>query len=312
MADRSDDAVRGLVQRAHYSDPEAAGFDIRAGLTDVLMRSRQQAPSHASSFAATDNDALLATPLFRVLRREDALATAQAGLLRTYIPGQTICYQGDPGDHLYVVIEGLVKIVFTSERGDEMVLNIMGFGEIFGELALLDGSPRSASVVTLRSTSVFILPRARLLGLMSRNRRLADEFLKLIGRRIRKLTEQAGDLAFLDLGGRLAKLLLQLSARRGQVHSVVLDRGLTQSDLAAMIGASRPAVNRALQAFAARGLIAIQGRTIVLHNLEGLRKRSGVPFDEVVDEGSHKVGIETVVGTRQGHGELSLRRTPRR
>ena len=221
-------------------------------------------------------DVLLAIPLFRVLSREDLLATAQAGLSRIYASGQIICHQGDPGDHLYAVIEGLVKIVFISGRGDEIVLNVMGTQEIFGELALLDGSPRSASVVALKSTSVFMLPRARLLELMGYNHGLADEFLKLIGGRIRKLTEQAGDLAFLDLGGRLAKLLLQLSARQGRVHSVVLDRGLTQSELAAMIGASRPAVNRALQSFAARGLIAIQGRTIVLRDLDGLRKRSGL------------------------------------
>jgi CRP/FNR family transcriptional regulator, cyclic AMP receptor protein len=219
---------------------------------------------------------LLAVPLFRVLSREDILATAQAGLSRSYAPAQIICHQGDPGDHLYAVIEGLVKIVFISGRGDEMVLNIMGPKEVFGELALLDGSPRSASVVALRSTSVFMLSRARLLELMSYNPGLADEFLKLIGGRIRRLTEQAGDLAFLDLGGRLAKLLLQLSARQGHVHGVVLDRGLTQSDLAAMIGASRPAVNRALQSFAARGLIAIQGRTIVLRDLDALRKRCGI------------------------------------
>lgn len=173
------------------------------------------------------------------------------------------------------MIEGLVKIVFTSDRGDEIVLNIMGGGEIFGELALLDGSPRSASVVALKSTSAFMLPRARLLELMSCNHGLVDGFLKLIGRRVRELTEQAGDLAFLDLGGRLAKLLLQLSVRQGHTDSVVLDRGLTQSDLAAMIGASRPAVNRALQSFSARGLIALQGRTIVLHDLDGLRKRCG-------------------------------------
>jgi CRP-like cAMP-binding protein len=214
--------------------------------------------------------------LFRVLSREDILVTAQAGICRVYAPGQIICHQGDPGDHLYAVIQGLVKIVFISGRGDEMVLNVMGSEEIFGELALLDGSPRSASVVALKSTCVFMLPRTRLLELMSNNPGLTDEFLKLIGGRIRKLTEQAGDLAFLDLGGRLAKLLLQLSARQDHVHGVVLDRGLTQSDLAAMIGSSRPAVNRALQSFSARGLIAIQGRTILLRDLDGLRKRSGL------------------------------------
>lgn len=221
-------------------------------------------------------DVLAEIPLFRVLSQEGISAAARAGLSRIYAPGQIICHQGDPGDHLYAVVEGLVKIVFTSERGDEMVLNILGPEEIFGELALLDGSPRSASAVALKSTSVFVLPRRQLLELMSVNPGLADEFLKLIGKLVRNLTEKAGDLAFLDLVGRLAKLLLQLSEMRGHVHGVVLDSGLTQTDLAAMIGASRPAVNRALQSLAARGLIAVQGRTIVLRDLEALRRRSQV------------------------------------
>lgn len=221
-------------------------------------------------------DVLAEIPLFQVLSQEGISAAARAGLSRLHAPGQIICHQGDPGDHLYAVIAGLVKIVFTSERGDEMVLNIFGPEEIFGELALLDGSPRSASVVALRSTSVFMLPRGQLLELMSVNPGLADEFLKLIGKLVRNLTEKAGDLAFLDLVGRLAKLLLQLSAMHGDVHGVVLDSGLTQTDLARMIGASRPAVNRALQSLATRGLIALQGRTIVLLDLEALRRRSQV------------------------------------
>jgi CRP/FNR family cyclic AMP-dependent transcriptional regulator len=219
-------------------------------------------------------EALATTPLFRVLSNEGITATVGAGRCRTYALGQIICHQGDLGDHLYVVIEGLTKVVFTSERGDEMVLNILWPGEIFGELALLDGSPRSASVVALQSTSVFIMSRNRLLELMRQNPRLADEFLKSIGRLVRKLTEQVGDLAFLDLGGRLAKILLQISARHPHAQGLVLDREFTQSDLAGMIGASRPAVNRALQSLAARGLIAVRGRVVEIRDLEGLKRRA--------------------------------------
>jgi len=219
-------------------------------------------------------EALATTSLFRVLTNEGITATVGAGLSRTYSLGQIICHQGDFGDHLYVVIDGLTKVVFTSERGDEMVLNILGPGEIFGELALLDGSPRSASVVALQSTTVFILPRSRLLELMRQNPGLADEFLKSVGRLVRKLTEQVGDLAFLDLGGRLAKLLLQISARHAHAQGLVLDREFTQSDLAGMIGASRPAVNRALQSLAARGLIAVRGRVVEIRDLDGLKRRA--------------------------------------
>lgn len=221
-------------------------------------------------------DALAGARLFRKLGADDLTAVARAGLTRRYAAGETVCHQGEPGELLYLLVDGLVKVVFTSERGDEMVLNTLERSEIFGELALLDGAPRSASVVALQPTSVFMLPRTRLLELMQRNPRLADEFLVMIGGLVRRLTEHAGDLAYLDLETRLAKLLLQLAQKHHPRDGVVLDGGLTQSDLAGMIGASRPAVNRALQSFAGKGLVEVRGRAIVLRDLDGLRKRSGL------------------------------------
>ena len=221
-------------------------------------------------------DVLRGVALFAVLGEDGLAAATRAGLTRTYAAGQIICHQGDPGDRLYVVLHGLVKVVFTSERGNEIVLRTLGDAEVFGELALLDGSPRSASVVAVESTLVFMLLRDRMLELMRHHPRLADEFLRMLGQLVRRLTEQAGDLVFLDLPGRLAKLLLQLAGQHGAAGGAVLDRGLTQSDLAAMIGASRPAVNRALQSLAARGYLTVQGQAIMLRDVEGLRRRAEV------------------------------------
>ncbi|NBE99629.1 Crp/Fnr family transcriptional regulator [Nonomuraea sp. KC401] len=219
---------------------------------------------------------LAGIPLFRVLGESGIRSTAGAGLARRYRSGQIIFHQGDPGESLYVLLDGLVKVVFTTEHGDEIVLNMLGRGETFGEMALLDGSPRSASIVTARAAWVFALPRARLLELMREHPGLADEFLRMLGHMVRRLTDQAADLAFLDLGGRLAKLLLQLADKHGQADGVVELPGLTQSDLAALIGASRPAVNRALQSLVSRNLIAVQGRTITLLDVAALRKRGGL------------------------------------
>ncbi len=240
--------------------------------TDASAKSTGGPPLDTQRVAA----ALSTIPLFQVLGEDGVLATARAGSTRSYAPGQFICYQGDPGDRLYVVVDGLVKVVFTSERGDEIVLNTLGRGEIFGELALLDGSPRSASVVAVEATSLFMLLRTRLLELMRQHPGLADEFLRMLGRLVRRLTEQAGDLVFLDLAGRLAKILLQLSRKYGRARDGALDRRLTQSDLAAMIGASRPAVNRALQSLVARGLITVDGHTIMIRDTAGLQKRAGL------------------------------------
>ncbi|MGW0805809.1 Crp/Fnr family transcriptional regulator [Nonomuraea sp. NPDC002799] len=221
-------------------------------------------------------DVLARIPLFRVLGESGIQSTARAGLARRYRSGQIIFHQGDPGESLYVLLDGLVKVVFTTEHGDEIVLNMLSGGDTFGEMALLDGSPRSASIVTVRPAWVFVLPRARLLELMREHPGLADEFLRMLGHMVRRLTGQAADLAFLDLGGRLAKLLLQLADKHGQADGVVDLPGLTQSDLAALIGASRPAVNRALQSLVARNLIIVEGRTITLLDIAALQKRGGL------------------------------------
>jgi len=213
--------------------------------------------------------------LFGSLRPKDLASVADSCVRRTYGKGQYLCYQGDSGDRLFVVAAGLVKVTFTSERGDEMVLATLGEHEVIGELATLDEGPRSASVVAVVPTTVLMLSRPVLLRLMGTHPAVLNGLLISLGALVRRLTEHAGDLAFLDLGARLAKLLLRLAEDSGQAGDrVVLDLGLTQSDLAGMIGGSRPAVNRVLHMLGSRGLLEIDGQKIILHDLDGLRRRA--------------------------------------
>jgi CRP/FNR family transcriptional regulator, cyclic AMP receptor protein len=217
------------------------------------------------------------TRVFGGLDPPALLDLAGVSTQRTYGRGQYLWYQGDPGDRLVVVCTGLVKVVLTSEQGSEMVLVTMGRYESLGELAILDGSPRSASVVAVERTTVLMLPREAVLGLMAACPALLDAMLRVLGQLVRRLTDQTSDLVFLDLGGRLAKLLLGLTQSHAQDDQrVVLDTALSQSDIAAMVGATRPAVNRILQLFASRGLISVDGRVIVLRDLPALRRRAGL------------------------------------
>jgi CRP/FNR family transcriptional regulator, cyclic AMP receptor protein len=194
---------------------------------------------------------------------------------RTYRRGQYVWYQGDPGDALLVIGEGRVKVVFGSEGGEEAVLVTARDGEVLGEIALLDGGGRSASVVAVEPTTGLLLTRATVLEALGRHPVVLEAMLRTVGGLVRRLTEQAGDLVFLDLGGRVAKLLLRLAGDRADpADDVVLDTGLSQSDLAAMVGATRPAVNRVLRLFAARGLIRVDGQVIVLRDVAGLQKRA--------------------------------------
>jgi CRP/FNR family cyclic AMP-dependent transcriptional regulator len=207
---------------------------------------------------------------------DDALARlADACVRRTYRRGQYLWYQGDEDARLAVMAEGLVKVVISSEQGDEVVLRTLGPGQSLGELALLDGSPRSASVVAAERTTVLMLSRATVLDLLSHHPTVLDALLRALGGLVRQLTEQTGDLVFLDLAGRVAKLLLRLAEVHGDGDSsAVLDLGLSQSDLAAMVGATRPAVNRILQTMVIRGLITIDGHRIVLRDVPALRRRA--------------------------------------
>jgi CRP/FNR family transcriptional regulator, cyclic AMP receptor protein len=215
------------------------------------------------------------TDLFGGLDETALLRLAEASRTRRFGRGQYIWFQGDPGDTLLVVCGGLVKVVLGSEGGEEAVLVTLGSCEVLGELALLDGQARSASVVAVEPTTALMLTRATVLDVMSRHPTVLDGMLRALGRLVRRLTEQTGDFVFLDLGGRLAKLLLRLAEGRVSAgDGVVLDTGLTQSELAAMVGASRPAVNKVLHLFASRGLIRVDGQVIVLQDLAGLRRRA--------------------------------------
>ena len=220
-------------------------------------------------------DVLRSSAIFAELP-DDALARLEAACVRrTYRRNQYLWYQGDDGARLVVVASGLVKVVLSSPQGDQVVLTTLGAGATFGELALLDGSPRSASVVAAEPTTVLLLSRATVLDLLGRYPAVLDAMLRTLGNLIRRLTEQAGDLVFLDLGGRVAKLLLHLAAVHGD-GSTVPNLGLSQSDLAAMVGATRPAVNRVLQILAARGVIKIDGQTIALLDIAALQRRASV------------------------------------
>lgn len=222
--------------------------------------------------------ALRQTRVFGALDPTALAELAAVCMPRTFRRDQYLWYQGDPGDHLAVVVEGLVKITVTSDRGDEMVLATLGAGEVLGELSVIDQGPRSASAVTVRATTVLVVSRSALITAMQHSPALLDALLRTLGAMVRRLTEQATDLVFLDLGGRIAKLLVQRAERQpdGPDRRLAVDLRLTQTELAQMVGASRPAVNRVLQSLVGRGWISVDGRTILIKDAAALRRRAGL------------------------------------
>lgn len=217
---------------------------------------------------------LARTPLFASLDQSELRKLGTCARRRSYQKGEHIFHQGDTGNAMFVLVEGSVKVVVTSPDGAEMILATLAPPDVFGELALIDGGPRTASIQTLEPTTVLTLTRATLVGLMSRQPEVTDAILRSLGGLVRRMITQTGDLVFLDLHGRVAKLLLYLIQDPGE-GPAWLDLRLTQSELAAMVGGSRQSVNQILHLFERRGYLQIEGHRLVVKDLEALRRRAG-------------------------------------
>ena len=197
-------------------------------------------------------------------------------MTRSVSRGQLLFREGDDGEALYVVVEGLVKIFVSSPEGAYRAITTLGPPDVFGELPLIDEGPRSASAVAVVESTLLALDRTTLLDVVRRHPDLLDGLLRSLGGALRRLTEQAADLVFLDLHGRVAKLVVGLVEREGTDGGSVLDLQLTQTDLAEMVGGSRQSVNQILHSFERRGFIEMEGRQIRILDVAGLRRRANL------------------------------------
>jgi CRP/FNR family transcriptional regulator, cyclic AMP receptor protein len=218
------------------------------------------------------------TQLFGGLDEEILERIAHVTSAHDYGKGDVLFLQGDLGDSLFVIVEGLVKVFLVSEEGSEMVLATLGPHQTFGELALIHGGARSASAMAMAKTTVLTVPRPTFLALVREHASVLQELHNSLGALVRRSLEQASDMVFLDLPGRVAKLLVGLAEERGEEvgGETVLDLQLTQGTLAAMVGGARPTVNQVLHAFESRGYLELRGRRVVLKRLDLLRARAGL------------------------------------
>jgi CRP/FNR family transcriptional regulator, cyclic AMP receptor protein len=222
-------------------------------------------------------DALAAVPLFAGLEAPALESLARAVRFRRFRRGEVVFHLGDPGDALFVVSGGAVKITLPSEAGDEAIIATLRPGDFFGELALLDGAPRSATAIALEPTETLVLPRDRFRELVATEPAIRDALLAALARELRRLTVHVEDLHFLDIAGRLAARLVRLATEQGQRAAdgtIRLDAPLTQTDLASMVGCTRQSVNKLLGLFVRDGLVAIDHEAIVVLDLDGLLRAS--------------------------------------
>ena len=196
--------------------------------------------------------------LFERATAAEIAGIAAQSYLKRIARGQVLFSEGEPGDHLFVVATGRVKVMLGSDRGDRLTLAVLGPGDSLGEMSVLDGSPRSATVEALDDATLVCVPSLAWLNLLQTSPAVCLALAEDLAARVRSLSSNAANLVFLDLPRRLANLLVTSSNSMGEVH-------LSQGDVAEQLGVTRPSLNRALSGLVRRRWVEVmRGRVVVL------------------------------------------------
>ncbi|MPV37391.1 Crp/Fnr family transcriptional regulator [Georgenia subflava] len=215
-------------------------------------------------------------PLFDALDEQGQAELRSLMSETTLRRGETLFNEGDPGDRLYILLDGKVKLGHTASDGRENLLAVLGPGELLGELTLFDPGPRSTTATAVAGTRMLQLEHGALMTFLESRPELAKHMLKALAQRLRRTNESLADLVFSDVPGRVAKALLDLADRFGQTtdEGVHVPHDLTQEELAQLVGASRETVNKSLAEFVSRGWIRLEGRAVLLLDVDRLRRRA--------------------------------------
>ncbi|MEO8411891.1 MAG: cyclic nucleotide-binding domain-containing protein [Propionivibrio sp.] len=200
--------------------------------------------------------------LFAGLPEEQLNQLARMAVNRKVTKGTTIVYVGDHTDSLFIIVSGSARVINRDEEGREVILAMLAAGECFGEMGLIDGSPRSADVVTSEACELLVIGKNDFKAALSDNVDLCLNIMKSLVLRLRDANRKIESLALMDVYGRVAKLLLDLSEKKDGVRVIV--RKVTKQDMAKMVGASREMVSRVMRDLEASGYIRVeQGRTVL-------------------------------------------------
>jgi CRP-like cAMP-binding protein len=230
---------------------------------------------------ATDHESrrrlLLTSPLFDALPNEALDDIVSRATERSVRRGQTVFQKGDEGSYMVAVLTGRMRIGATSAEGREVTLNMIDAGEVFGEIALLDGKPRSADATAIEDSRLMMVERRHFLPYLMANHDLALRLIVVLCERLRDTSETLGDFAMLDLPGRLARKLLSLASEYGQPANgrIRLEIRLSHTDLGRFVGCSRETVNKQMRAWEEEGIVGREGGKIALHKPHALRRIGG-------------------------------------
>jgi len=212
------------------------------------------------------------SPLFAPLGDSEIDAILAHASVTRYAEGDQIFAKGDPGNSMMAVLKGRVMISAPSTDGRQVVLTVFRDGDVFGEIALLDGKERTADATAMADCELLVVPRRSLLSLLDRRPDLCIGLMVVLCERLRRTNEQVEDLAFLDLEARIAKAIIRLAEENGEGGSPARPVGvkISQRALGELVGGSRESVNKHLQEWKRSGIIALGKGAIVIRDREAL------------------------------------------
>jgi CRP-like cAMP-binding protein len=244
-------------------------------MTDVASSLNLASPHEARVRVPSDILALLRDhPIFGAIDRAQLERLVSFARKRKVAAGTTIFVKGDPGTALYAVCTGTVKVSITASDGREAMLSLLHPGEIFGEMALLDGRPRAADVVATTDCELMMIERRDFLAFVHKEPSLALKFVEMLCDRLRRANEHFEEVIFQNLPVRLARTLLQLAAQ-GTAGTNRQTLKITQREISQMLGTTRESINKQLRIWAAAKMIALERGGIVVLSPEGLEAAAG-------------------------------------
>jgi CRP-like cAMP-binding protein len=234
------------------------------------------AASQAVGHGEPLDEVLASAGIFQGVEPSAVVALTKQLPLVDFPRGHTVFAEGEPGDRLYIIVSGKVKIGRRSPDGRENLLAILGPSDMFGELAIFDPGPRTSKVTTITEVRAVSMDRGALRAWIAERPKIAEQLLQVLARRLRRTNNNLADLIFTDVPGRVAKQLLALAQRFGTREDgalrVTLD--LTQEEIAQLVGSCRETVNKALADFAQRGWIRLEGKSMLIMDAERLARRA--------------------------------------
>lgn len=199
-------------------------------------------------------------PLFDGIDRKTTVELEKLFKTRKFPKNSIVVNEGDESASLYVIVNGEVKVFLSDQSGKEVVINLLGTGECFGELSILDGLPRSSSIMTTMQSELAMLSQHEFSKLIDKYPQISRTLLKNLSQRVRNLSETVRSLALLDVYGRLVKLLMGLAVEEGDIWKI--NSKLTQQDIASRVGSSREMIARIFKDLTLGGYIEIEKKQI--------------------------------------------------